>query len=268
MLGMPSNRTKEKLLRGETVLGASIGYPDPELVELLGGTGIDYIRIEGEHGPVGYTELEHLVRAAELFDITPMARVPGNLPHEILHFLDRGLVGITVPMIESRADAERAVRAAKAFPIGRRGSNTAGRAARYDADRLSPADYYARLNEQTLLIALIESVDGVKNVAEIAATPGIDAIDIGPNDLAQSMGMPPDAEVDAAVDLVIEAAKRAGKPVGVGNAFDVRRPDRIERYLRAGCQIWMVTASAMFRRGVAEATGTLATALKAVGRGV
>src|SRR5437762_11256039 len=87
--GILPNRAKQKLARGEVVLGCALGYPDPELVELMGVVGVDYVRIEGEHGPVTYTELEHLVRAAELFHVTPGARVPGNLPHEILHYLDR-----------------------------------------------------------------------------------------------------------------------------------------------------------------------------------
>src|SRR5437867_2478717 len=120
---MPVNRTKEKLRRGEAVFGCIMPYPDPELVEIMGVVGIDFVRFEGEHGPLTFEQLEHCVRAAELFDITPTARVPFNLPHEILRFLDRGVVGVTVPNIQTRADAEAAVRAAKHYPLGERGHN-------------------------------------------------------------------------------------------------------------------------------------------------
>jgi 4-hydroxy-2-oxoheptanedioate aldolase len=257
MRGIRPNRTKEKLARGEVVLGCALGYPDPELVELMGVMGIDYVRIEGEHGPVTYTELEHLVRAAELFDVTPAARVPANVQHEILHYLDRGVVGITVPQVGTRAEAEAAVRAAKHFPIGQRGHNGGGRPGRYGWEPISTRDYYDALNQQTLLIALIESKEGLENAAAIAATPGIDAIDIGPSDLAQSLGLPEQRVVDEAVDRIIDAALAAGKPVGVGNAYDLARPERARRYVERGCTLFLITAGQLFRHGAAAAVDTI-----------
>jgi 4-hydroxy-2-oxoheptanedioate aldolase len=238
------------------VLGCTLGWPDPELVELMGVMGIDFARFEGEHGPITHTDLEHCVRAAELFDVTPMARVPANVPHEILRYLDRGLVGITVPNIATRADAEAAVRATKFDPIGRRGMG-AGRTARYGTHGLSTREYFDRVNEQTLLCALIESQEGVENAAAIAATPGIDAIDVGPADLAQSLGLPDQRVIDEAVDRIVDAALAAGKPVGVGNAYDLARPERASRLVERGCTILLVSAAQLFRHGAAAATATM-----------
>jgi 2-keto-3-deoxy-L-rhamnonate aldolase RhmA len=262
--GILPNKTKQKLARGEVVLGCALGYPDPELVELMGVVGLDYVRVEGEHGPVTYTELEHLVRAAELFGVTPGARVGANVPHEILHYLDRGVQLVTVPNVGTRADAEAAVRAAKHFPIGQRGHNGGGRPGRYGWEPLSTREYYDQLNEQTMLVALIESKEGLENAAAIAGTPGIDAIDIGPSDLAQSLGLPEQRVVDEAVDRIVDAAMAAGKPVGVGNAYDLARPERARRYVERGCTLFLITAGALFRRGAGESVRVLAEIAKEV----
>ena len=250
---MPTNRVKEKLLRGEAVFGCILPYPDPELVEIMGVVGIDFVRFEGEHGPLTFEQLEHCVRAAELFDVTPTARVPFNLPHEILRFLDRGVVAVTVPNVRTHEDALAAVRAAKHFPLGERGHNAGGRPSRYGAEGLSTARYYERLNEQTMVIALIESKEGMDNAEAIAATPGIDAIDIGPSDLAQSLGLPPPGQLDQAVDRIVEIAVRAGKPVGVGNAFGFTNAHRMRDLYARGCRYFLGNSSALFRHGAAQA---------------
>ena len=253
MKSMPSNRTKEKLLRGEAVFGCIMPYPDPALVELMGVAGIDFVRFEGEHGPATLDQVEHCVRAAELFGVTPTARVPFNLPHEILRFLDRGVVGVTVPNVSTRAQAEAAVRAARHYPFGERGHNAGGRPSRYGAEGLTTAQYYERLNEQTLVIALIESAEGMASAEAIATTPGVDAIDIGPSDLAQSLGLPPAGELERAVDRIVEIAVAAGKPVGVGNAFGFANGRRMRDLYAKGCRYFLGNTDSLFRHGAAAA---------------
>ena len=224
------NRTKEKLLRGEVVVGPRLDWPDPDLVRAFAELGFDYFRIEGEHGPFTYPDVDLMVRTAAQFDITPMARVPANVQPEILHYLDRGCLGITVPHVDSRASAEAAVRAAKHYPLGNRGDAYGVRNRLYGTG-LSQEDYFRACNESVLLIALIEDREGLEAIDDIVRVPGIDAIDVGPWDLRQSLGCPEAGVLQAACDRIVAAAVAAGKPVGVGTALNLDKPELI-RYWR------------------------------------
>jgi len=235
---MLTNKTKEKLLQGEVVVGSGVSL-DPRSVEMAGLWGFDFVRFEGEHGPISYNQLDHFVAVAHLVGVTATARVPGNVPHEILHYLDRGVLGITIPHTASRADAEAAVRAAKHYPIGMRGDNFHGKLSRYGTMGYTQKEYYEAVNEATMVIALIEDKEGLENAEEIVTTPGIDAIDIGPLDLAQSMGLPPQKEVDRAVEHIVEVAVKAGKPVGVGGSANFRKPEKIRYWLEKGCRYFL-----------------------------
>jgi 4-hydroxy-2-oxoheptanedioate aldolase len=260
------NKTKEKMLRGEVVLGCGIGYPDPEMVEAIGQAGFDFVRFEGEHGPNTYMDLEHMVRAAQLFDVTPTARVPGNVEHEILHYLDRGIMGVTVPRVSSRAEAEAAVRAAKHYPLGQRGDFYPGRSFRY-GDGLSQEEYYERANATTLLIALIETRGGLDTIEEIVATPGIDAIEVGPWDLRQSMGLPDQTVVYRAVDRIVEVATRAGLPVGVGTAFTTDNPANLRAFMEKGVRYFLTSSDTCFAIGAERAFDVLRAVQLEVGLG-
>jgi len=253
---MRPNHTKARLLRGEVVVGCAISSPDPEIVELLGAAGFDFVRIEGEHGPPDPSALEHVVRAAEGSNITPAARVPSI--GELLRYLDRGVAAVTVPHVETRADAEAAVRAAKHFPVGMRGHNSGGRHSRYGFDALTTREYYDHINQETLLIALIETEAGLHNAAEIAATPGIDMIDIGPSDLAQSLGLPAKSVVDEAVDRIAAAALSAGKPFGVGTTMTLDNPEEMRRWVAKGSRYFLTGASTLFRSAAIDALRIMA----------
>jgi len=213
---MRTNKTKAKLKAGEVVIGCAITHPSPYLVELMGALGFDYVFIDCEHGSMGYSEVEDMVRAAELFDMTPIARVPENSPSTILRFLDRGVMGIMVPHISTRAEAEAAVRATKYFPEGERSSYTGGRTSQFGTRGLTPRQFYEHWNRETMVIALVESREGLENIQEIASVPGVDVVNIGSNDLAQSLGLPDQKVVEDAIHRIIDATIKAGKAVGVG----------------------------------------------------
>ena len=101
-----SNKTKAKLNEGQVAIGASINFYAPGLVELYGVMGFDWVWIDCEHGSSNDSETENMVRAAELYDLTPIVRIPNTYPSTILRFLDRGAQGIIVPHISNRAEAE------------------------------------------------------------------------------------------------------------------------------------------------------------------
>src|SRR5262245_64083039 len=99
---MRTNTTKAKLGEGKVVFGAIISRHAPDLIELFGAIGYDFVMIDGEHGSMSLDEVEHMVRAAEAFGITPIARIPNHEDSTILRFLDRGGQGIIVPHLNTR----------------------------------------------------------------------------------------------------------------------------------------------------------------------
>lgn len=135
---MRTNYTKVKLEEGRVVFGAIISRYAPDLVELFGAIGYDFVMIDCEHGPMDLDQVEHMVRAAEVFDITPIARIPDHADSTILRYLDRGVQGIIVPHVNTREEADAVVRAARYYPDGHRGVG-GGRAHDYGVNTPLPS---------------------------------------------------------------------------------------------------------------------------------
>ncbi len=214
---MRTNVAKQRLLAGQPIIGPLVGFNSPTFVELCALAGFDFVMLDCEHGPMSVESLENLVRAAEAAEITPLARVPHNDPWTILRFLDVGVLGLLVPHVDSAEDARAAVAAAKYPPLGHR-SLAGVRAADYGA-KAPTAEYIRVANEETMVLALVESRAGLEHVAQIAAVPGVDVVHIGPSDLSMSLGhlgQPEHPEVQAAIDRIIAAAQAAGKAPGSG----------------------------------------------------
>jgi 4-hydroxy-2-oxoheptanedioate aldolase len=211
------HRLKQKLKAGEFVTGPILNFNAPWLVDLSGPIGFDFVMIDAEHGPLSPESAELMIRAAEGGGLTPVVRVPANVPHEILRFLDIGASAIQIPHIDSADDARRAVAAIKYPPMGERGHAPTTRAAGYGIDQ-SPGDYVDLANRETMVLAMIESVAAVDNVDAILDVEGIDALIMGPGDLSLSMGhrgVRDAPEVERAVDHVISRAARRGIPVSM-----------------------------------------------------
>tara|TARA_B100000686_G_scaffold337412_1_gene408504 strand:+ start:262 stop:1023 length:762 start_codon:yes stop_codon:yes gene_type:complete len=213
---MQTNTTKQKLDDGETVYGAFFRTPDTSLIELQGYLGWDFLVLDGEHGTLQPRDVEDQCRACELRGITPIARATTNEQSIILRFMDTGVQGALIPFVNTADDAERAVQSIKYQPRGKRG--LAGiRAADFGRTQ-SLGDYVKQANEETLVIAQIETTEGLANLDAIVQTPDVDIIFIGPNDLANSLGHPgniPHPDVQAAMDKIAAATLNAGKILGL-----------------------------------------------------
>lgn len=239
---MRTNKTKVKLKAGKAVFGLSITFPSPDLVEILGYCGADFLHLDTEHSSTSYETLIHMVRAAELSGVTPLVSVPESLPGQyaglILKVLDLGAMGVIVPHVESKLEAQSIVDAARYFPEGKRGMFGSGRAISYGLQPSVP-QYIKEANEETMVVVKVESSDGIKNIDEILSVPGIDVLTIGPNDLAQSMGYPSGKHTEPAVidavHTIIRRARAAGVAVGVGVPFNFPR-DVYKGFLDAGVQ--------------------------------
>lgn len=211
---MRTNTLKAKLAAGEDVVGVLLTIQNAELVELFGHLGYDFVFIDAQHGGVGVETARELIRAAELTGMTPLVRVPRNEPSIILDYLEIGAGGIIVPNVMSRADAEAAVRAIKYAPVGNRGSMTMSRAAFYGV-AYSGAEYMARANEETMFLPILEDREVLDVLPEVVGVEGVDAVLVGPGDLALSMGIPggwSDPRVQDGVDQIVRAARAAGRP--------------------------------------------------------
>jgi 4-hydroxy-2-oxoheptanedioate aldolase len=209
------NPVKEKLSRGEAVIGIFVGTADPRLVEICGIAGYDYVLLDAEHSPFSERDIEGLVRAAEVMGIPAFVRVPTNRHEVILRILDVGAWGIMVPQVHNRQEAEAAVQAVKYAPLGRRGSSTP-RVAGYGTT-IGFREWTEISNRETLLIVQIENRDAVENLPEILQVPGIDAFELGQSDLSQSLDLPGATDdprvkeyVDRAVDMILGAGRTLG----------------------------------------------------------
>ena len=229
---MRANTARKSLQEGKPILGVLLGFNSPAFVEFCALAGFDFVMFDCEHGPMSVESLENLVRAADAAGIVPFARVPRCEPSTILRFLDTGVLGLLVPHVETAADAVAAVRAAKYPPLGDRGLGMA-RSADYGA-RMPTAEYIRMANEETMVLALVESASGLANAAEIAAVPGVDVVHIGPSDLSMSLGFfgqPEHPDVQTAIDRIIADTRAAGKVSGSGG---IRGAPALRRALDRG----------------------------------
>lgn len=243
---MRTNTTRAKLTQGKVVFGGIVTSYAPEVVELLGAIGYDFVMIDCEHGPASVDQVEHMVRAAESFGITPLARIPDHADATILRFLDRGVQGVIVPHVNTAEQAEAVARAARYYPEGHRGA-ASGRAHDYNvhAGRTESAQW---INSQTLVIPMVEELQAVQNLEAILKVPGVDVLHVAASDLGQSMGNPGPQEVRRVMGEVVQRIRAGGKLAGVGgNApSDVAG---VAEFIRLGATFVTISALGLLRLG-------------------
>ncbi|MDQ6794171.1 MAG: aldolase/citrate lyase family protein [Chloroflexota bacterium] len=214
-----------RLRSGVPLTGLLAKMPCAAQVEAAGHSGFDIVVLDTEHGPAGNFELEHHLRAADAAGIPALVRVPGHEASSILAALDAGASGIIAPHVLDGSGARAVVAAAHYPPRGRRGLALSTRAGRYGAVALT--EHLIRAAAETIVVVQIEDAEAVDAAAEILATDGVDAVLIGSNDLAMSLGHPGASshpEVVRAIDRVVGEAAGAGIAVAVvvGSAAEAR----------------------------------------------
>lgn len=223
---MTSNPMKRKLLAGIPAFGVSIMIPSPHIVDIVGRLGFDWVLIDCEHGSIGIESVELMVMAAETAGVTPIARPSTNSFEAIGQLMDRGVMGVQVPHVNTADDARRAVEAVKYHPLGERGLAAGTRSASYGYS-MSMSEYAEQANNETLVCVQLEEAEAVRNVDEIVQVSGVDVFFVGPSDLSQSLGHPgrPDApQVRQAMDTVFATIAAANKTSGsAGNTAATRR---------------------------------------------
>lgn len=214
---LASSRVRQRLSAGQLVFGLIMNFESPWFVDLLALSGFDYVLLDAEHGPIAPGTAEATIRAAEAAGISPLVRVPGNLPHEIQRYLDIGAVGIQVPHVDTADDAALGVASLRYPPEGDRGLATITRAANFGAT-ITPDQYMTLANRELAYFATIETAKSVENIDAIASVPGVDGLCIGPGDMSVSMGHRGNRsapEVERGVQRVLAAAKTHKKWVSL-----------------------------------------------------
>lgn len=230
---MQKNLMKAKLLAGKPVFGVTMMFPAPQIVEMLGSLGFDWILIDCEHGTFSLESVEMMAMAAEASGLTPLARPLLNSPEAILQVMERGVMGVQVPHVNTVLEAKQAVEAVKYFPLGQRGLAAGTRPATYGL-QLSMADYISQANRETLVCIQLEEKQALENLDALLQVEGVDVLFLGPSDLSQSLGVPGQVQDPIVREAMASAFHRiglAGKIAGSAGA-----PEAIHSYRQQGAQ--------------------------------
>lgn len=212
---MRKNQAKEILLNGGTIYGVFCNFYSPMIVEAIGHIGFDFVLVDAEHGPAEVESCEHMVRAAESAGIPIFIRVAMNIRQNILRYLDIGALGIQIPMVNNRAEAEAVVQSVKYPPQGKRG--LAGVRAADFGLKMPLGDYTVMANQETLVSVQVETVEAMNNLDEILSVADIDVFFIGPTDLSASMGYVGQSnhpEVQATIEKLVQRIQAVGGAAG------------------------------------------------------
>lgn len=200
----PENMIKMKLNNGGRVIGSWSSIPSTVLIEIIAHSGLDFLVIDAEHGPLSMETVQEMVRVVHGYATTPLIRVPANEPYLILRALDIGAQGVHIPHVSTAEEARNAVKFSKYRPEGDRGYSPFTRAGRFGLNGVHHAE---QVNKNTLVVVHVEGIEGVRNLKEIIKIEGLDVVFIGPYDLSQSLGKPGQIKDSEVIKLVQGSAK-------------------------------------------------------------
>src|ERR1700757_3982796 len=214
---MRPNPVKQALKSGQPSVGTWLSLGSITAARFLARAGFAWLTVDLEHSLVDWEKATHMFATIADGGCTALARVPANRHDHIKRVLDNGGHGIVVPMVNSRQEALDAVSAALYPPVGTRSVGGSVHALNFGG---TGVDYFARANDEVLIVLQCEHIQAVENADNIFSVPGIDAIFVGPNDLAASMrskdGKPPGAEATAkAMNPVLDPCRKYGVAPGL-----------------------------------------------------
>jgi len=243
------------MLRSDKRLnGIFNALPCPGIIEMCAYAGFDFVIIDNEHGSAGLETTENMLRAARASGIVPVVRC---LPHDISRILDMGASAVQIPMVNTAAQARALVEQVR-YPgsgqsAGKRGCAFSSRAAGYGA--FGGSAHTQRSNEGIALIVMIETPEAVANAGEIASVEGVDAVFVGPNDLAYAMGFESnwaEPKVAAAIEQALRAITKAGK---CGGTIALTAEDQ-SKYAAFGARYFATVTTSLITRAFKQAADT------------
>ena len=209
------NLIKERLKKGENVIGTFIKSTDVTTVEVIGLCGYDFIIVDNEHTVMGKETMANILRVADASNLNAVVRIREVSEAQIRQALDTGAMGVMVPMTSTKREVQDVVAYAKYAPMGVRGYSASHRAAAYGF--MDAAEYAETANSETMVICYCETKSAIDNLDEMLSVEGLDIIFIGPFDLSQALGVtgnPAHPIVQNAIDEIAKKGRFAGKAVG------------------------------------------------------
>ncbi len=245
---MVEGNLRERLGRGETLIGSIVSVSSSDVAEAMSLVGFDFLWIESEHSPLDFTDVQMLIQAVG-GRVPCLVRIPENAEVWFKKALDTGCDGLVVPQVRTADEARRAVRWAYYPPLGERSVGIT-RAQGYG---ITFSEYVETINDRLLLVLQVEHKTAVDNVEEIVRVPGISAVLIGPFDLSGSLGLlgqTTHPEVESRIETVRAACEEAKVPLGI---FAVDAPTA-RRYIERGFRLITCASDLTFmQRGAGEA---------------
>ena len=229
---MKPNRFRQVVKEGRIPLGTMVWeFGTRGMPKILEAADVDFVLIDMEHSTFGGERVADLLALFKATPIAPFVRVPQPLYHFLARTMDAGALGVMVANVETPEQAREIVSAVKYAPMGHRGVGLG--TSHTDFVVPDPAAYFREANENTTVIAMIESPRGVANAEAIAATPGVDVLWVGHFDLTQAMGIPAQfhhADFLGAIEKVIAATRKHNKIAGINPSV----PEQAEEWIAAG----------------------------------
>ncbi len=256
------NVAKERLLAGELAIGVGLRQSRTvDIAKAMKTAGFDWLFLDQEHSMMGLDDAAAISCAAQDAGITPIVRVPGFEHHHAAKALDGGAQGIVVPHVDTPEVAAAMVANCRYPPIGKR--SVVGSLPQLDFASVPLGEAAEAVNSSTLLVLMIETGKAVANAEKIAATPGVDVLLVGANDLSMELGIP--GELDhprmvEALETIVAGCRKAGIFPGLGGVY---RQDLIERYIQMGFRMILAGSDLSF---MMTAGKTTASAIRSVAR--
>ncbi len=202
-----------KLKEGEVSIGSWISLAHAALAETMANSGFEWLTIDMEHSVIGINDVEPLIQIIEASGSVPLIRLSSNDPILAKRVMDAGAYGVIVPMVNSREEAEKAVKSVKYPPVGNRGVGLY----RAQGFGVKFEEYKNSINQESLVIVQIEHKDAVEDIDEIVSVPGVDGVMIGPYDLSGSYGIAGELDhplITSAQERIVAAAHKGNKVAG------------------------------------------------------
>ena len=244
---MRENKALATWRSGGSTIGGWLSIGNGYTAETMSSLGFDWLCVDLQHGMLSYDDLTYMLPAISVHDATPFVRVPWNEPYEIMKALDAGAYGVIVPMVNNREEAVRAVSACRYPPDGMRSFGPI-RAAMY-----AGRGYTGQADGQVACIAMVETAEGIENLDDIAATPGLDAIYIGPADLAFALGLTPGQDDDPKHIETVANILAACRKHGIAAGIHTGSLARTQQYLEQGFNLVTVGTDSGFLARAAAA---------------
>ena len=237
------NKIKENLKSNKQSIVLSGYFDSPNQVEFISSMNVDGVWIEGEHGPIDFSDIPNISRACDIYGVTSIFRITSHDYGLIYRYLDLGAQGLVIPHVRTKEEAISIVNAAKYHPIGERGMFTSRRGLSVPKNK-----YMDYANEGSLIIVIIEDVKAISNLDEIIKVENIDVFFVAPNDLAQSMGIANSQSKDKLhqeIYKAIQKIQKANKKVGT-----LANSDNIDSYIDMGIDLLLYDTNQFVRDGI------------------